>query len=133
MSFCSLLCVRRLSTTSVSRAEEWSKVRMGRMVLFNARHQRIHKKELSNPAIKAKKYPDIPWHTYGCREPGVRHEGRWEHIPEMGPDVIVPKDLDQCKLKPYVTYRTKEIHQDELTAKVRNVSTCVVNNNNKNI
>ena len=35
---------------------------------------------------------------------------------EMIPELIVP-DLYDCKLKPYVSYKTKEINQEELTSR----------------
>ena len=35
---------------------------------------------------------------------------------EMIPELIVP-DLSDCKLKPYVSYKTKEINQEELTSR----------------
>ena len=34
----------------------------------------------------------------------------------MIPELIVP-DLYDCKLKPYVSYKTKEINQEELTSR----------------
>ena len=40
----------------------------------------------------------------------MRHVDHWEHIPEMVPELVVP-DLEGFKLKPYVSYRSKEIHQ----------------------
>lgn len=61
-------------------------------------------------------YPDVPIHKFGCRGTGVRHHGVWQHIPEMVPQLVVP-DLKDCHLKPYVSYRTKEIHQEPITSK----------------
>ncbi len=69
------------------------------------------------PFEKPNDYPDIPIHKYGCRGTGIRHPSYWQHIPEKVPELIVPKDLDRCSLKPYVSYSTKEIYQEELTAK----------------
>ena len=40
----------------------------------------------------------------------MRHVDHWEHIPEMVPELVVP-DLEGFKLKPYVSYRAKEIYQ----------------------
>jgi len=54
--------------------------------------------------------PDIPKYKFGSRGTGVRHEGFWEHVPEKIPEIIVP-DLKDFKLKPYVSYKTKEIYQ----------------------
>lgn len=38
--------------------------------------------------------------------------GKFVQIPEMVPELIVP-DLTDCKFKPYVTYKTKEVVQTE--------------------
>ena len=63
----------------------------------------------------------------------MRHEAYWQEVPgdvvflqlellmfqsttEMIPELIVP-DLDDCNLKPYVSYKTKEINQEELTSR----------------
>ena len=78
-------------------------------------------------------YPDLKIHNYGSRSTGVRHEAYWQEVPgevvflqlellmfqsatEMIPELIVP-DLDDCNLKPYVSYKTKEINQEELTSR----------------
>ena len=63
-----------------------------------------------------RKHKNIPVHHYGSRGTGVRHQTAWEHIPEKVPQLIVP-DLTDCKLKPYVSYQTKEIYQELLTSK----------------
>ena len=42
--------------------------------------------------------------------------GAMEEIPEMIPELIVP-DLTDFHLKPYVSYATKEVYQEELTSK----------------
>ena len=62
----------------------------------------------------------------------MRHEAYWQEVQgevvflqlellifqskEMIPELIVP-DLDDCNLKPYVSYKTKEINQEELTSR----------------
>ena len=78
-------------------------------------------------------YPDLKIHNYGSRSTGVRHEAYWQEVQgevvflqlellmfqcttEMIPELIVP-DLDDCNLKPYVSYKTKEINQEELTSR----------------
>ena len=43
----------------------------------------------------------------------MRHPHHWEHVPETVPELIVP-DLEGFKLKPYVSYKTKEIYQVRL-------------------
>merc|ERR1712083_961876 len=55
-------------------------------------------------------------HSYGSRSTGIRHEAYWQEVPEMIPELIVP-DLYDCKLKPYVSYKTKEINQEKLTSR----------------
>ena len=42
------------------------------------------------------------------------------YLAEMIPELIVP-DLYDCKLKPYVSYKTKEINQEELTSRYLSV------------
>ena len=45
-----------------------------------------------------------------------RHAAYWEHVPEMVPELVVP-DLEDCDLKPYVSYATEDVYQEELTSK----------------
>jgi hypothetical protein len=79
--------------------------------LFNKRHLREHKKMLFKPFEKRDpKFKHIYEHKYGCRGTGLSHAFGWQHIPEKVPDLVVP-DLTDFKLKPYVSYRTKEIYQ----------------------
>merc|ERR1712083_888887 len=47
----------------------------------------------------------------GTRSTGIRHEHFWERVPEMIPE------LEECELRPYVSYATEEIYQEELTSK----------------
>ncbi|GFO07995.1 39S ribosomal protein l41, mitochondrial [Plakobranchus ocellatus] len=49
---------------------------------------------------------------------GVYHKltGEYIHVPEMVPEFVVP-DLTGFELKPYVSYRAKEIKQAPLTPK----------------
>ena len=56
------------------------------------------------------KFDKIYEHKYGTRGTGIRHEAYWEHVPEMVPEIIVP-DLEGFKLKPYVSYKVKDIEQ----------------------
>lgn len=76
---------------------------------YNKRGTRIFKKErhLSNP--------DIPIDKRGVRDVGIVNNGSFMKIPEMIPELIVP-DLTDCKFKPYVTYKTKEVVQSEFTS-----------------
>merc|ERR1719187_2614495 len=86
------------------------------MQTFNKRGPRKYKKEQFRKWQKPGKYPDLRIYNYGCRGTGVRHEAYWEHVPEMVPELVVP-DLSDTELKPYVSYKTKDIYQEELTAK----------------
>ncbi|KAK3798143.1 hypothetical protein RRG08_057875 [Elysia crispata] len=49
---------------------------------------------------------------------GIYHRltGEYIHVPEMVPEFVVP-DLTGFELKPYVSYRAKEINQAPLTPK----------------
>ncbi|GFR72645.1 39S ribosomal protein L41, mitochondrial [Elysia marginata] len=49
---------------------------------------------------------------------GIYHKltGEYTHVPEMVPEFVVP-DLTGFELKPYVSYRAKEITQGPLTPK----------------
>lgn len=49
------------------------------------------------------------------REPGYRQGDKFVEIPEMIPELIVPK-LDGFKLKPYVTYKVQTVVNEEFTA-----------------
>ncbi|CAL8110907.1 unnamed protein product [Orchesella dallaii] len=46
---------------------------------------------------------------------GFMYDDVWHNVPEMIPEIIVP-DLTDCKLKPYVSYKTADIYQTEFTA-----------------
>lgn len=127
MSLSSGIISRFLSTSQILLRKkpgrtktDWMKaerVAFGRVVLYNKRHLPVHNKMLFRPfERKTKGYEDIPIHKYGTRGTGVRHETHWEHIPETIPELVVP-DLEGFKLKPYVSYRTKEIYQEELQSK----------------
>lgn len=89
------------------------KIHMGRIVLRNFRNLRKHRHALRRDP---KAFPNYPRYDYGQRRPGLEQEKGFELVPEMIPELVVP-DLKDCKLRPYVSYRSKEIHQEELTAK----------------
>jgi large subunit ribosomal protein L41 len=76
---------------------------------YNKRGTRIFKKErhLSNP--------DIPIEKRGVRDTGKIVDGKFQMIPEMIPELIVP-DLTDCKFKPYVCYKSAEVVQSEFTS-----------------
>ena len=111
------------STTSVQNwrdrptdEQNPDRCKLYRVVLHNKRHLREHKKLLMTRFEKPNGFPGMRVHKYGTRGIGIRHHGRWEVIPEKIPQLVVP-DLSECYLKPYVSYKTKDIYQEELNAK----------------
>lgn len=57
----------------------------------------------------------MPIDKRGVRDAGLLINGEYREVPEMIPELIIP-DLTGCKLKPYVTYKTKEVVQSEFTS-----------------
>ena len=82
----------------------------------NKRWSKKHKKMQFKKFEKPGAFPDVPVWKYGTRSTGIRHAAYWEHVPEKVPELVVP-DLSNCNLKPYVSYKTKDIYQEELTSK----------------
>lgn len=66
-------------------------------------------------ARKAGAYPDIPVDLRGLRETGYWRNGKFVHVPEMVPQLIVP-NLEGFELKAYVSYRSPDVTQTEFTA-----------------
>ena len=83
---------------------------------FNKRWSKQHKKIQFKKWEKPGAFPDAYVEKYGTKSTGIRHESFYEHVPEKVPELIVP-DLDDCDLKPYVSYATEEIYQEELTSR----------------
>ena len=135
----SRLISRTLSTTATTHSQsnerptegvgqlydmKWN---FGHLHLRNKRYLPEHKKMFFNP-FKRKSAKDqrlfrreseVPkyFKRYEyARGTGIYHHAMYEHVPEMVPELVVP-DLGDCQLKPYVSYRTKEIYQEPLTAK----------------
>ena len=87
------------------------KIDLDNLRLYNKRHIREHKRMLFKKFEKRdSKYSHIYEHKYGTRGTGIRHAEFWEHVPEKVPELIVP-DLTDCPLKPYVSYKAKEVEQ----------------------
>lgn len=61
--------------------------------------------------------PDAPVPIYkrGVRDTGIYVDGKFQSIPERIPQLIVP-NLENCKLKPYVSYRAPDVVQSEFTS-----------------
>jgi len=110
--FSSIIISRNFSTSPLQRAT----INFKKIDALNKRWSRQHKKMQFKKWEKPGAFPDIPIHKYGTRGTGIRHEGYWESVPEMEPELVVP-NLKDCDLKPYVSYATKEIYQEELTSK----------------
>lgn len=64
---------------------------------------------------RGKLNPDLPIDKLGVRDVGITVNGKFQLIPEMVPELIVP-DLTNCEFKPYVTYKTTEVVQSEFLA-----------------
>uniref|UniRef100_A0A1B0D128 Uncharacterized protein n=1 Tax=Phlebotomus papatasi TaxID=29031 RepID=A0A1B0D128_PHLPP len=78
--------------------------------LYNKRGTRVYKlQRLQNLPFC------LPIYKYGVRDTGEVVDNVYREIPEMIPELIVP-DLTDCKLKPYVSYRTQEVVQSEFTS-----------------
>ncbi|XP_030763606.1 39S ribosomal protein L41, mitochondrial [Sitophilus oryzae] len=97
---------RSISTT----AANFGKRNFRKFQLFNKRGSRNFKKQqMENPDS------DVPIHTRGVKPVGYTENGQFITIPEKIPEIIVP-DLTGFTLKPYVSYRTKDVVQSEFTA-----------------
>ena len=46
---------------------------------------------------------------------GIYIDNEWQEIAEMRPEIVVPKDLDTCKLRPYVEWKADLNTVDKLT------------------
>ncbi|CAD7089505.1 unnamed protein product [Hermetia illucens] len=80
-----------------------------KFVVANKRGSRQFKEMQRGPE------PLLPIDKRGVRDTGITIKGRYFEIPEKIPELIVP-DLTDCKLKPYVSYKTPDIVQSEFTS-----------------
>ncbi|XP_045774820.1 39S ribosomal protein L41, mitochondrial [Maniola jurtina] len=80
-----------------------------KFVLANKRGSRIHKQQQMGPKA------ELEVDKRGVRDVGYYLNGRFVKVPEMIPELIVP-DLKDCDLKPYVSYKAKDVVQSEFTA-----------------
>eukprot|EP00088_Acartia_fossae_P040872 TRINITY_DN42608_c0_g1_i1.p1 TRINITY_DN42608_c0_g1~~TRINITY_DN42608_c0_g1_i1.p1 ORF type:complete len:201 (+),score=9.10 TRINITY_DN42608_c0_g1_i1:57-659(+) len=83
---------------------------------YNRGGTKQFKREQFVKGNKKPKYPDVKIHKYGTRDIVIKHHAGLETVPEKIPELIVP-DLENCRLKPYVSYATKDIYQEPLTSK----------------
>ena len=110
--FSSLVISRNLTTTPLRLGHiNFKKIDAGNK-RWSKKHKQMQFKKWEKPGA----FPDIPVQKFGSRSTGIRHSAFWEHVPEKVPELIVP-DLKDCNLKPYVSYATKEIYQEELSSK----------------
>ncbi|XP_055856653.1 39S ribosomal protein L41, mitochondrial [Episyrphus balteatus] len=59
--------------------------------------------------------PPVPIYKRGVRDTGVYVDGKFQSIPQRIPQLIVP-NLENCKLKPYVSYKAPDVVQSEFTS-----------------
>ncbi|KAL0280769.1 UNVERIFIED_CONTAM: hypothetical protein PYX00_001971 [Menopon gallinae] len=98
--------VRGFSTSSVCNSLR----NFRKIVVHNRGGRRYLERMKKNPD------PDIPIYDYNVRQPGYEYRGKFHLVPEMVPEIIVP-DLTDCELKPYVSYKVKDVVQSEFTSK----------------
>ena len=113
------LIIRRQISTSLSLSKGGNNtgvIYFKKIEAFNKRWSKQHKKMMFPKWERKPAFPDAYVEKYGTRSTGIRHEHFWERVPEMIPELVVP-DLEDCELKPYVSYATEEIYQEELTSK----------------
>ncbi|KAF4520907.1 hypothetical protein B566_EDAN017249 [Ephemera danica] len=100
------LC-RSLSTTNPCHGKK----NFRKFYIHNFRGTRIFRQQQKeNPD------PNIPIETFGVRPVGYKHDNKFHVVPEMIPELVVP-NLDNFKLKPYVSYRAPDVVQSEFTAR----------------
>lgn len=101
------LSIRRMiSTTTVLEGKR----NFRKFPVYNKRSTRVVKE-----AQKNQLNPPVPIQRRGVRETGIYVNGKYEEIPEKIPYLIVP-DLENCKLKPYVSYKAPDVTQSEFTS-----------------
>ncbi|XP_033320914.2 mitochondrial ribosomal protein L41 [Megalopta genalis] len=97
---------RQISTSSVCHGKR----NFRKFLLYNKRGSRSFKHEqATNPDF------DIPIDKRGVRDTGRKVGNKFVNIPEMIPEIIVPS-LKDFHLKPYVSYKVKELPKHEFTA-----------------
>uniref|UniRef100_A0A1I8PBP3 39S ribosomal protein L41, mitochondrial n=1 Tax=Stomoxys calcitrans TaxID=35570 RepID=A0A1I8PBP3_STOCA len=82
-----------------------------KFLVYNKRGTRVVKEAQRSNQVD----PPVAVHKRGVRDTGMLMNGKYVEIPEKIPELIVP-DLDDCKLKPYVSYKAPEVIQSEFTS-----------------
>uniref|UniRef100_A0A1A9W7S3 39S ribosomal protein L41, mitochondrial n=1 Tax=Glossina brevipalpis TaxID=37001 RepID=A0A1A9W7S3_9MUSC len=81
-----------------------------KFLVYNKRGTRVVKE-----AQRTQLNPPVPIHKRGVRDTGVVINGKFVEIPEKIPELVVP-NLENCKLKPYVSYKAADVVQSEFTS-----------------
>ncbi|XP_050442126.1 39S ribosomal protein L41, mitochondrial [Adelges cooleyi] len=105
MSFSTPQAIRFFSTSSIHNGKRNFK----NFILYNRGTKAFQERQKRRPE------KDLKITDYGIRETTIKVGNRLVTIPEKIPDIIVP-NLDDCELKPYVSYRVPEVTQSEFTA-----------------
>lgn len=112
--FSALIAARQFSTTTANLNS--GLINFKKFEAFNKRWSRKHKKMVFKKfQQKSKEFPDAIIERYGTQPTGIYHASFFEHVPEKVPELVVP-DLSECELRPYVSYATEDVFQDELTS-----------------
>ena len=112
--FSALIATRQFSTTTAKLNS--GLINFKKIEAFNKRWSRKHKKMVfKKHQEKSKEFPDALIERYGTQPTGIHHAAFFEHVPEKVPELVVP-DLSECELRPYVSYATEDVYQDELTS-----------------
>ena len=112
----SVLSAARQFSTSAAKLNS-GLINFKKIEAFNKRWSKKHKKMIFNKKNqeKPKGFEDAVIERYGTKPTGIYHAGFFEHVPEKVPELVVP-DLSECELRPYVSYATEDVYQDELTS-----------------
>ena len=112
--FSAFIAARHFSTTTANLNS--GLINFKKFEAFNKRWSKKHKKMVFKKfQQKPKAFPDAIVERYGTQPTGIYHANFFEHVPEKVPELIVP-DLSECELRPYVSYATEDVYQDELTS-----------------
>lgn len=107
MASACVIISRQISTSSVCHGKR----NFRKFLVLNKRGSRAFKEEQAK-----NQNSDIPIDRRGVRMTGEMINDKWVHVPEMEPELIVPS-LKDFPLKPYVSYRVRDIAPREYTAK----------------
>ena len=112
--FSALIAARQFSSSTAHLNS--GPINFKKIEAFNKRWSKKHKKIVFKKYQKqSAAFPDAYIERYGTQDTGIHHAGFWEHVDEKVPELIVP-DLTECELRPYVSYATEDVYQEELTS-----------------